>query len=675
MLDNGKSVLVCAPTGSGKTAIAEYVIHKAIAENKKIFYTTPLKALSNQKFFDLSQLLGESKVGLLTGDVQVNREAEVIVLTTEIFRNMLYKSEEERDLLERMGYLVLDECHYMQNADRGTVWEESIIYCPPQTQIIGLSATIGNPEKLSQWINETHGPTELITSDTRPVPLRFFFFGKDGIMPINTPEGKLNKRLLTKQGNKKSSNNNLPKINDVIAELQSREMLPVIYFLFSRKGCEVALKRLQHYQYSLLSPEESSRLDQELKQACKQLPWLRFHQHFYFLKRGVAAHHAGLLPALKSLIERLFQKNLVKVVFATETLAAGVNMPARSVVISQISKRAESGHRLLTGSEFLQMSGRAGRRGMDKIGYATVLETRFEGAWEICQLASTPSEDLHSSFTPSYVMVLNLAARYSWEQCKDIVLKSFARFEISEEIKSLLNTKNQLKKTLEKKRTDPAKSKKTEKKLEKLNRELAQLELIPWPDFERSAEVLMKFEYMNTNFQPTPKGIWAADIRGDNILFLSEIIHSKILDKLTPYELCGFVCSLTSYEARWKQNNPNSKSWAITEEIEKTARDIFEIVKRIAEVQNDCDLMVKIPFTPSFIELGFDWACNYEWQELLDKYKADEGDLVKIIKQASDLLKQITVCRGSSLELINNANKAFDLIYRTPIKDELSSQD
>ncbi len=667
-LNEGKSILVCAPTGSGKTAIAEFAIQLALANNKRIFYTTPLKALSNQKFYDLGKAFGEDRVGLLTGDIQINREAEILVLTTEIFRNMLYKSNQEQELFSRMGFLVLDECHYMQDADRGTVWEESIIYCPAQAQIIGLSATIGNPEQLTAWINTVHNNTELIQSDKRPVPLRFFFFGRDGFKSLKNQQGKINPKIFKTGGSRRGGG--LPTMTETLAELKQREMLPAIYFLFSRKGCEEAMKRTANSNLHFLSEEEDRLLRAELERATLELPWLKEHPHLHSLKKGVAAHHAGLLPALKSLVERLFQKNLLKVVFATETLAAGINMPARAVVISQISKRTDSGHRLLSGSEFMQMGGRAGRRGMDEVGYVVVLETRFEGAMEVGVLASTGAESLHSAFTPNYVMILNLAGRHTWDQCRDIVLQSFARFEKQKDIHDLRNTIEQLESNLSRKIKDEKQSEKKQKRLQKVGGELSKLEAIPWPEFERGARILQHYNYLDSDLKPTTKGTWAADLRGDNILFLGEIIASGILDDLTSYELAGFACAMGSFEVRWEDSR-NPYGWAITEDIEKATKAAYEKVRDISHVQSHFDLEMRIPFTPSLIELGFDWASEYDWGELVDKFRADEGDLVKALKQGSDLLKQIAACAGSSDNLKNNAGQAFNLVFRSPIKDEL----
>lgn len=430
-LEAQKSVVVSVPTGSGKTLVGEYAIHRALAKGKRVFYTTPLKALSNQKLRDFQQTFGEEKVGLLTGDVSVNRNAGVVVMTTEIFRNMLYGTSigEVGTSLEDVEAVVLDECHYMNDPNRGTVWEESIIYCPHSIQLVALSATIANAGQLTNWINEIHGPTELVKSDFRPVPLKFHFSTPKGLFPLlNEEETKLNPRLKPKKkgGKNRVSKSDCPNLDTVVAQLAQREMLPAIYFIFSRRGCDQSVRELS--SLSLVTPEEKEQLEQHLQDFLGRHPEGARGGHIEPLKRGVAAHHAGVLPAWKGLVEELFTRGLVKVVFATETLAAGVNMPARTTVISSLSKRTDQGHRLLRASEFLQMSGRAGRRGMDEKGNVVCVQTRFEGAKEAAYLATQESDPLMSQFTPTYGMVLNLLQRQTVQEAKSLLERSFAQY-------------------------------------------------------------------------------------------------------------------------------------------------------------------------------------------------------------------------------------------------------
>lgn len=444
-ISEGHSVVVCAPTGSGKTIIAEYAAMRALAEGKKIFYTTPLKALSNQKFFDLKSQYGEANVGLLTGDSSVNRDARIIVMTTEIFRNMLYGIEGDSSVLSYLGYVVLDECHYMNDSERGTVWEECIIYCPDNIQLIALSATVANAAELTDWINEVHHDTRLIWSDFRPVPLRFSFYDRDRLVPLFEPPGpdgqkKLNRKLkLDLKGQRFAKHQRFFRPNTLIELMAEKEMLPAIFFTFSRKDCD---KHLEYtFPLKMLTGAERKLLEKKVDEYVAQHPFLENSPQLKFIRNGFASHHAGLLPAMKHLVEVLFQQGLIKAVFATETLAAGINMPARSTVITKISKRTNDGHRLLTASEFLQMSGRAGRRGMDDVGYVLIVSSQYEGAMEAATLASSPPDPLNSQFTPTYGMVLNLLQKHTLKQAEFLIRQSFGQFTAARRLKPLEDSK------------------------------------------------------------------------------------------------------------------------------------------------------------------------------------------------------------------------------------------
>ena len=499
-LDADKSIIVCAPTGSGKTLIGEYAIYRAISRGKRVFYTTPLKALSNQKFRDFQELFGADNpkgVGLITGDILINPDAAVLIMTTEIFRNMLYETPigQVGTSLDDVDAVVLDECHYLGDRVRGTVWEESIIYCPTQIQIVGLSATIGNPEELTDWITTIRSKTtatgkdldcQLIDSDYRPVPLRFFFCDRNKMYPLlDSKQEKLNpklKAMLPKTGGKRRrlKQKDCPGVIQVVKQLQAKDMLPAIYIIFSRMGCDRAVNQLDNAV--LVSHHEAQQIENfllhffldrnlDLQQALLEMMAQRNEelaellrefiannrdaesklanyldnnpnqQYFLWefltsqsqviridqvdpLLRGIASHHAGLLPAWKELVERLFEMGLVKVVFATATLAAGINMPARTTVISALSKRTDAGHAMLTPSEFLQIAGRAGRRGKDKVGYVVTIQSPFEGAKEAAFLATSDAEPLRSRFTPSYGMVLNLLQKNTLAEAKELLEKA-----------------------------------------------------------------------------------------------------------------------------------------------------------------------------------------------------------------------------------------------------------
>src|SRR5574344_2219374 len=333
IIDEGESVVVCAPTGAGKTVIAQHAIRRALEQGCRIFYTTPLKALSNQKFYDFGEQYGTDKVGLLTGDTSINRNAQIVIMTTEVFRNMLYGTNfgAVADNLKDVKYVVLDEVHYMNDEQRGTVWEESIIYCPTNIQIIALSATVANCEELTNWINTVHSKTKLVSTDFRPVPLKFFYFDSsqpNTILPLLTPSGQLNSKIRPekRQFYRKGKLQQRSVVRDVVNNLHEKDMLPAIYFTFSRKKCDEQMEKCSNLV--LVTPKEQKQIKEIIDEYLVDNPYLYNNKHIEYVLNGVASHHAGLLPGWKALIEKLFQKGLIKVVFATETLAAGINMPA-----------------------------------------------------------------------------------------------------------------------------------------------------------------------------------------------------------------------------------------------------------------------------------------------------------------------------------------------------------
>lgn len=443
IIDEGKSVVVCAPTGAGKTVIAQHAIHNALKKDVRIFYTTPLKALSNQKYNDFGKKYGYEKVGLLTGDTSVNRSAQIVVMTTEVFRNMLYGTNlgSIAENLKNVKYVVLDEVHYMNDEDRGTTWEESIIYCPADDQIIALSATVANCDELTGWINSVHPTCELVSTDFRPVPLRFLYYDSSQptkLLPLLTPSGALNNKIRPepKMWSRKGKKAQSP-VKNVVRNLAERDMLPAIYFTFSRKKCDEQTEKCA--DLCLVTKEEQARIKKIVDEYFEENRYLAKNKQTDSLLCGVAAHHAGLLPGWKVLVEKLFQEGLIKVVFATETLAAGINMPARTTVISAISKRTDSGHRMLTASEFLQMSGRAGRRGMDDIGYVVIVGTPHQSPQDVADLVLSGANALESKFSPRYSMVLNLLQRFSLDEAKQLILKSFGYYSSNTRLAPLLH--------------------------------------------------------------------------------------------------------------------------------------------------------------------------------------------------------------------------------------------
>lgn len=444
-LEAGKGVLVAAPTGSGKTVVGEFAVHLALEEGRKCFYTTPIKALSNQKFADLVARHGAERVGLLTGDTSINGEAPVVVMTTEVLRNMIYAGS---STLADLGYVVMDEVHYLADRFRGAVWEEVIIHLEPSVTVVALSATVSNAEEFGAWLATVRGDTEIIVEEHRPVPLwqhvmvgtrMYDLFVDDDQRVVNPSLVRLarDEERSTRphaRGRGRPDRAKTPWRSDVVERLERDGLLPAIYFLFSRAGCDDAVRQCLHAGLRLTTVEERSEIRQEALRATLDLPdedlaALGFDEWLEALERGIAAHHAGLLPVFKEVVERLFQRGLIRVVFATETLALGINMPAKSVVLERLVKWNGETHVDLTPGEYTQLTGRAGRRGIDVEGHGVVLWQPGLDPSALAGLASTRTYPLRSSFQPSYNMAVNLVSRLGRTSAREVLETSFAQFQ------------------------------------------------------------------------------------------------------------------------------------------------------------------------------------------------------------------------------------------------------
>ncbi len=740
-INEGKSVVVCAPTGAGKTVIAQHAIHRALEEGKRIFYTTPLKALSNQKYYDFGEKYGYDKVGLLTGDTSLNRNGQIVVMTTEVFRNMLYGTNfgSVTDNMMDVKYVVLDEVHYMNDEQRGTVWEESIIYCPTNVQIIALSATVANADELTDWINTVHSKTELVDTDFRPVPLRFFYFDSSQpakLLPLLTPSGQLNKKIRPeKRVFGKKFQNKKSYVKDIIRNLEQNDMLPAIYFTFSRKKCDEQMEKCA--SLDLITKGERAQIQQIIDEYIAENPHLYNNKHIEYLLCGVASHHAGLLPAWKGLVEKLFQKGLIKVVFATETLAAGINMPARSTVISATSKRTDSGHRMLTASEFLQMSGRAGRRGMDEIGYVTIVGTQFQSPEEVAELVLSDANPLESRFSPSYSMVLNLLQRFSLDEAKELILKSFGYFSSGSRLQPLIKAQEQInleiksrefacpyrlsdnemheydklrhiyvqnrqtykrickqersknrplsaevrqfgaqtKEMLEKMHNfacDNCKLyKKHSKNIEvlerftvrykKLEKEIEKQKDIFWNKFLAHRSVLIDIGYLKDDY-PTVQGVTTSQIRSENELFIAEIIFSGVLENLTPAQLAGVICAITTEDLR-----VDIPYLPISEPVRKTLNLIRNIRRKVEKVQTRYSVEAPMYINPYFSSLIELWVEGAEWETITEQVDMGEGDIVRSFKRVVDVLRQFTTIENVPEALVFTAREAIEKIQREPV--------
>ncbi|WP_454933037.1 DEAD/DEAH box helicase [Actinomyces oris] len=502
-VERGEGVLVAAPTGAGKTVVGEFAVHLGLARRLKTFYTTPIKALSNQKYLDLVARHGQEQVGLLTGDTSVNPHADVVVMTTEVLRNMLYSGSRD---LDRLGFVVMDEVHYLADRFRGPVWEEVIIHLPAEVQVISLSATVSNAEEFGDWLGQVRGRTAVVVSEERPVPLTQHMMVGRRLLPLyshpaevpeqsdqldqseqteperqadQTGQPPLNPELLkaVKQARRAAASGGASKNSyrgrgggsargpqpwkrsarggraprrgeggartarlkppsrlQVVTALEGARLLPAIVFVFSRAGCEQAVHQVVSAGVDLTTEAEAARIREVIERRTADIPVgdlgvLGFHFWAHALERGVAAHHAGLLPVFKETVEELFSAGLVKVVYATETLALGINMPARTVVLESLRKWNGSAHVTLSPGEYTQLTGRAGRRGIDVEGHAVVLAADDVEPATVSSLASRRTYPLVSAFRPTYNMAVNLLERMPRTRVREVLEQSFAQFQ------------------------------------------------------------------------------------------------------------------------------------------------------------------------------------------------------------------------------------------------------
>jgi ATP-dependent RNA helicase HelY len=459
-LAEGNSVLVAAPTGAGKTIVAEFAVYLAMQQpSAKVFYTTPMKALSNQKFSDLVSAYGPEEVGLLTGDTNINSQARIVVMTTEVLRNMLYA---DSDLLAGLAYVVMDEVHYLADRFRGPVWEEVIIHLPQEVRLVSLSATVSNAEEFGDWLQTVRGETDVIVSEERPVPLEQHVLVKSKLLDLFDSSGlaathRVNPELvrLAQAGGRSIASRSAPgrrggdrgnyyqrnegdqgrmDRSDIVEMLDGKHLLPAIFFIFSRVGCDQAVRQVLRAGIRLTKAHERDEIRQIVDERCRtlldeDLAVLGYWEWLEGLERGVAAHHAGLLPAFKEVVEELFQKKLVKVVFATETLALGINMPARTVVLEKLEKFNGEARVPITPGEYTQLTGRAGRRGIDVEGHSVIQWHQGLDPQSVASLASRRTYPLNSSFKPTYNMAVNLIDQFGRDRTREVLELSFAQFQ------------------------------------------------------------------------------------------------------------------------------------------------------------------------------------------------------------------------------------------------------
>lgn len=741
-LEEGHGVLVAAPTGAGKTIVGEFAAFLAIETGRRCFYTAPIKALSNQKYQDLKAMFGEEKVGLLTGDTNINSEAQVVVMTTEVLRNMLYASP---GALHDLGFVVMDEVHYLADRFRGAVWEEVLIHLADSVQVVSLSATVSNAEEFGDWLQAVRGSTEVILSENRPVPLYQHVMFGNRLLDLFGDNGKVNQEILSlekesarrvRTSNQRTGHKNRDWRDreaahsgsrplsraEVIEKLNRAGMLPAITFIFSRAACAAAVKQCIDSGLVLTNAEERRAIREIAFAKTNHIPEedlsvLGFHEWLDGLEKGIAAHHAGMLPTFKEAVEELFQKGLVRCVFATETLALGINMPARTVVLEKLSKWNGESHVTITPGEYTQLTGRAGRRGIDIEGNAVVIWNRDTDSASLAGLASTRTYPLRSSFKPTYNMTINLISQLGATRARTSLEASFAQYQadkavvgLSRQIRKNEEAINSLRESvechlgdfleyteikeelrdLEKSLSKNSKKKRAlaEERIIELRRNLRAHPCHGCADREQHARLadrasrlirenrglqervsnrtdviarrfdlvqvmLKELGYLEGN-TITSHGRLLAKIYGETDLLVSELVRKEVLVELNATELVSVLSTLV-YEARRDESPkiPHGKVQDVLGDVVRIWHDIHE---------RELDLGLEPLREP---DLGFCWA-SHRWASghslgsILRGTDMTVGDFVRSMKQIIDLLRQLGNASRDMTSVVEEALKRVD---------------
>jgi superfamily II RNA helicase len=646
-LANRRSVLVAAPTGTGKTVVAEFAVFMALREGLRAFYTTPIKALSNQKFRDFRDQYGADLVGLMTGDIVENPDGQVVIMTTEVLRNMLLQTPEE---LEKVGIVVFDEVHYLADPERGTTWEEAIICLPKHIQLVCLSATVSNAAELAEWISRVHRPISLVFHNERAVPLEHYFFFKGKLHRFLTADGRVIRMFPGVGGEYRRRNRSgkpapEPTPVEVLTSLRSEGMLPAIYFLFSRRATEEAAGAAAQRSFfptrgarrrveevvadylGRLAPE-----DRRLAQVVKLTGCL---------ERGVAFHHAGLLPLLKVMVEELFNAGLLGAVFATDTLALGINMPAKTVVIGEFTKYDGESRRILTPNEYQQMTGRAGRRGMDEQGYSVILYSPWVAFEEILEVATAPLYPVESAFRVRYNTVLNLwlragTDRQALRRIEWLLDSSFRQFQLERQLR-----------VLEEELAEVTDNSPQTRRARRLVQEIDRLPLRQNQAMLRSAiRTLRQFGYVQAHYV-TDKGMMLADIFDPNGLVIVEALYNGYFDRLESLELAE-VLSWFAFDRDIYFFNRLS----LPAHLRQLRRHLDRLQQQVIAAEERNGLVLTPGFTPRFWGVVLAWGQGEPLSTLVDRTGLPEGNLILAINKTLDLMRQVRDMVQHNLALI-----------------------
>ncbi len=637
--------LVTAPTGSGKTWIAEQVARDVIQKGGKVWYATPLKALTNSIHSQFSKLFGKENVGILTGDIKENPDAAIVIGTTEILRNQLYDSMHTGENLTS-DLIILDEAHFLGDEQRGVVWEEIIIYLPVRIPLLLLSATIGNPVSISEWLESIRGKKcHVIKAHERPVPLFPLFLHPSGTIFPLTEESEFDKKQVlykkvykfadTKNKPVMSRREKLPPFGDILHILHTYDLLPAIFFLKSRSDCDQAIK-LCNSRLLSKNPERKKALTDKINELVSDHPHLKTHNQRPYLERtATASHHSGHLPAWKAVVETLMAGGFLDAMFATSTVAAGVNFPARSVVILNSDRFNGVEFIPLTPSELQQMSGRAGRRGMDNIGFCIVMPGKFMDLNHIVKLMNSPPSDIESQITINFSMVLNLLLSHTPDQIKLLLEKSFASHLI-----------------------------RSGKKRGKTARKRFGMDLeFLWDDFMDHMDFLLSEKFVTGDGKLTEDGIWASKLRIDSPILVAQSIRNNLLPQSDPALLAAIVSSFVN--EREYNDEP-----LYNQALPKGLKDVFLDVRKELK-----------PFAVNMLEKGFSapnlfvqpslllylWAHDEPWENICTLYDFSEGDLARLIMRTGENLRQIAKLDDTFPDLAKTARQAIDLILKEPV--------
>ena len=632
-VDAGCSVLVSAPTSSGKTVVAEHAIDSALAAGRRAFYTAPIKALSNQKFRDLGERLGHGTVGLMTGDQVIDPEAPVVVMTTEVLRNMLYA---DSPATKGLGWVVLDEVHFLEDPYRGAVWEEIVLNLAASVGVVALSATVSNAEELGDWLTAVRGPTTVVREDRRPVRLKSHYLVAERSRPRRVhllsirrgkrpnPDGqRFDVKLQTRHGRGRGRRSwASPRRDEVLGELSRHDMLPAIHFIFSRARCDEARDVMIRDGVKLNSAVEELAVDALVDDRLTDLPEadlaaLGVTAWREGLRRGIAAHHAGLVPAFKEVTEELFTAGLLKIVYATETLALGVNLPARAVVIDRLTKFNGQTHQVLTPGQFTQLTGRAGRRGLDDEGHALVCWSPFVSFNRVAGLAGSRDFVLRSAFQPTYNMVANLVLGRTRAEAADLLSRSFAQFQLDRQDAAIHQSAE--------KRRPPSRKRDFRSATTSLSKRM------------EAALRVLEARGMADGWSLEDRGLPLAAIHNEADLLIAESLDSGLLEGLDPAMLSAVVSCL-SYRKRGP-GEPSSVQLAGA--FPERFNGLCALAAGVAAAEREEGLEPSEPPDPGFAHVIYAWANGEELAEVLNGTLTG-GEFVRNVRLVADLMRQLT---------------------------------